>query len=1642
MSTLQGSHVKEVSAPVRTPLRDVQNELLASQQQTHKNKSLILSERTTSEKKGPITSCHSAEHYVEDTTSEMQKIHCAPESTNETSQMDPSSSPTDDQCAFTDRGDMTYTFLGGEIQLSDTLDTTDATQGIPLDNNSHSVCTDSELEEGNIETFQDVEPHFDHPYYQAERSTISSCDVPTVAPSVTHMSASPDNLTASHLPVTDTDGVGDITFKSFVCSDVEIEVSGTPDETSELSALLKNLTVEGHQALSQSNGGLDEGADVLLNCSQHVDHPYCNVENNTTGDPAVYLGHESQALEEDLAFQMHSKIHAESLLYFEEANTDAGTSNGQNGDITFKSFMCMGGEVDILEDASRLSEKSVVIMEEKTLENSEPSVFSVTVHEGETSAAVPSGEGHADHPYSEIQMSFVCDSPAIDASLEIPVVAEKAMDEESCSDQIINREESAVLSYVQDTSSCTNDVSAKSSAPVTQVNVMTASPAGSQHALQESAVLSYVQDTSSCTNDVSAKSSAPVTQDNVMTASPAGSQHALQESAVLSYVQDTSSCTNDVSAKSSAPVTQDNMMTASPAGSQHALQERSSGDDSALGSSSDPFQAFEGEPEELRRDSPQPALGETLSVQFQELSAPSTPRASFLSRSLLLDPPDDEQDSRLWAGALDSPLPPPQLNSTALPSSLICMSVPPSPSPPAQTLRVAPEPPTGPSAPHVVQWLTPQVLLGGGPLQEQMRQMAELLIAASGKHPTTPVNQQSACVGTSPLKCAERSMNTSVVPEVEVPVADVSTSTDSLLWNLSPGSLECLPRAELEQRLTSYLIMSEALLQQVASARAQPPSSGPAPSDLRDKLIQTDHTELSQMETYKDLYVVALDKIQSLQLDLHELESLRHNMQATSSNMVAIKTDTEEALSSMKDIGDIVSEDQKDMSKQMSQMKSLYGKCRETLRKMQQKTRDCLEQRDDMRSRMDEALQAKEAAFSVVEQLRGHSAARLAELEESVGSHQQLREALRHSCPLQAALNKDYVETLAEAKELLKATLEDHASLQEELGRARHLLQRTRPVLLRLHQRASDAVDQSELCQREREQALEDRDQIQQEREQTQESLQDAGRLIGDLNTQLTILNAEMTVLRQQLEEVEEERDQLQRRSTELSATVTSTMASYAFLEQALGSETKKMQQSMHEAQETRERASGLEQALEASQGEVLGLTEALAQRDGLVSELRAQAEVHTAQLRQLQKLKVELSSSKEMNEFLQMENELTQEQMSESEGMLRTHLQGLRERNLECEDLKLALSQLRQERDSLAEELDSTSTSARAMLLEQGEQLAQASKHVTMLHHHMHCFTSTLELALSAQAPEASTEDESPEQPASFVDSILKAITHEEEQQPSSKTSADTAVEDEPTDGLGSTRSAFSRVPSTTPRKERAQESSVVQVVTELTEMFTKLTTTIQQLQQHQDTDQEKLHKAKEELQEQLREEAHRHRQQEQELREQLQRLQAQVEKDAAALQQKAQDEKTLNKLCGEMDKNMEQAQKQRAETMELRREGAELRQALQQSQVEAQALKEELNRAVGQSAPSTKAMDERIRLLKEVEKLKQSLAQAEESRSKLMDRAKRHQTVHVMNQTKLERELHLLDDMIETVRKTMISVPHVVKNCVELQKLVEFLG
>ncbi|XP_063074413.1 sperm-associated antigen 5 isoform X2 [Engraulis encrasicolus] len=705
----------------------------------------------------------------------------------------------------------------------------------------------------------------------------------------------------------------------------------------------------------------------------------------------------------------------------------------------------------------------------------------------------------------------------------------------------------------------------------------------------------------------------------------------------------------------------------------------------------------------------------------------------------------------------------------------------------------------------------------------------------------------------------------------------------------------------------------------------------------------------------------------SLQLDLEQSRMFWSNMQAVSTNMVSM---TENVLASVKDICITTVSDHEDVPNEVT---SLEKKCHEILRVIQQQTRDWLQHMEEVQQTKD--METPEA-FNTVEQQECPSTAELEEMEVLI-------EALTQSCPPQ-------------------------------LGRAWQHQSRIRPALQQLCERVSVAVEESKLHQAERDQALEDSTKMQQDLERAEASLQDAMAQIRDLNTQITILSTEMVALRQELTEVEQESAQLQKCNTELSATITSTMASYAFLEQALGNETKKLVLHTSMAQEAREKASGLEQALEASQCRVQELTESLA-------EMENQAMAQAAQQGPLQTLEAEIARLNELNEFLDLETKVAQEQAVQSSEMLCRQLQSLRERNLECEDLKDALSRIREERDSFGEQLNREQT----LVLELSEQMSQVTDTTKTLYQRIFMLTTVLELALNdkTQAPESSAEEQS------------TSITSpgEEKQDLSSKTIRDAGVKNVHINGLGSTSSAFSRVAATTDNKEE----DTIAAATDLTDMFTKFQTIFNQYERHRDAELDQLRKAKEELEEQLRDDSHRHQQEEQKLQEQLH----EVDKNSAA-KLKDQDQKSLTKWSTDINNFMEKNHKLKLENIELRKKGAEWKQLLQQSEVEGQILKEEIAQAAHQSDSTTKAMDERILLSKQVEKLKLNLAEAEESKSKIMEKAKRHESVHKINQSKLVRELHLLDSMMETVRKTLASMPHVVNNCVELQKLMEYLG
>ncbi|KAK6324710.1 hypothetical protein J4Q44_G00040520 [Coregonus suidteri] len=1490
---------------------------------------------------------------------------------------------TEDTAVDTRFGDITFkSFIcaGGEVEVSDPSRVVDETIILPKNQLNISSLPGYENENTCLSdsmVTQCCDNHVDHVYCDLEN------DLATTEADLSFNGGS--NISLSVPQFTDiahvTGGQGDVTFKSFICTGGEVEVSEASRVAHDTIVLPKDQPANHHQPYNDSiyPSVIVDDLD-MQSIDDRADHLYCNMAASSV----------------DLSFKepthcslQSSTLKSIELVHNNDESTGVQNAIGGQADVTFKSFICAGLEVEVSE-STRVSEDTILLPENQTVTS-----HLLYNHSVNPSIIEEQSSDHAEHPYCHVETEGAvskADTPAIsepsmgNASLrslkDLDDVACQLFPEGPKQGSSLHAEDSVLAPSIQlesDSSHCNEfGASARSSTPVDEDNPSIVSRSHSHGSLQES---SGARDSA-----LGSSSNAPLPSNTTDDASSENIADVLTELPEIPSVARWAGGGDALQFELFSPV-----LSATPMTRRGGVQKLSFAqmEDSALetGRGCVPINSAEG-----------------------SFVVPANP------------------DSRLWAAVLESPMPLPKFNSTAVGAASI-RKPPPSPDPVTETVEMRPEVdvPRVKSQPKVEMGLFDHLpgLVREEPLQQQLIQMAQLLILASGKmdavsNPalaltpapappvvgttagTVAVECHSMCVGTTPVRRADRSANTSGQFERkrEFSVSDACTSTDSLLWNLAPGSLCGVPRQELEQRLTSTLIMVEALVQQLCTARGQGHSRGPGPSELRDKLVQTDHTELSQTVTYKDLYVTALERIKELELDQTTLQNLVHSMQDTRSTMTALSGDTEAALSSMRQIRYLVKEDQQSLATQYGQMKSLYEKCKESQGRMVQKVRDTLQQREDMRRRMEEAFTAKGHAFSVTEQLRAHCAMRISELEESVGSHQELMAALTKTYPEQVTLNKAYVESLNSASELLRGTMSEHASLHQELKTARRLLQRTTPILVKLNEKAANAIGERDQHLSERDQAVEEREQIQEELDQTNLSLQDARQEIGDLNLQATIMNSELGVLRQKLSEGEEERAQLERKVTELSATVSSTLASYAFLEQALAAESTKLQQSWQEIQQATDRANQLEGALVQSEQRVCELSQALAHSEEQLIQLQSHSHSQSLQLQKLHEVRKQLNSVMETNEFLQMENDMAREQVVESEGTLRANLQGLRERNIQCEDLKGALSQLQ--------------------CVTKPEACGKDEVSQPSLHFARHPSTS-------------------------FVDSIMVAITTDLAQANDTQPPLD-MTEEPQAEGLGSEISAFTRL-APTPKKcqvvpPEEEQSSVVELLADLANTVSELSSAITQLRQSKDTEQEALNNTICGLQGEQQAQAHRHRAEVSELRGQLSRLQTQLDRDQVALQNKAQEIDTMKRICSEVNEAREFLYMHKTENKELRREVAELHRSLHQSQVESQALRDELRNTGNQSAHSMHSMDDKIRLLKEVERLKRTLLEAEEGRGKLLERAKRHQLIHDTNQKKVEKELRVLDDMIETVRKTLSSVPDVVKNCKELKTLVEYLG
>ncbi|XP_061326064.1 sperm-associated antigen 5 isoform X2 [Pezoporus flaviventris] len=369
----------------------------------------------------------------------------------------------------------------------------------------------------------------------------------------------------------------------------------------------------------------------------------------------------------------------------------------------------------------------------------------------------------------------------------------------------------------------------------------------------------------------------------------------------------------------------------------------------------------------------------------------------------------------------------------------------------------------------------------------------------------TPVPTTVTGTFMTPRDLRESSTNTSTGPP---PCAkDSAAETDSLLWHCPREQLKSLPRAELEGRLESTLIIIEALSLQLRgwneNQRALP---GVGPAEQRDALTQTDVTHPKGEEIYRNLYLElrrrtdALQRQRGVEQDLHrELKTAVEGMGAWSRQRLLFQGLTDASLQSLRD-------EQRALAQEREQARALVSRCQALLERVPSKLQSCLEERDAMRQRADEALQAEQEAsrqleetsvalqdtVAKLEQLTvansrlsaDHSSlmTSLASLEQERDARQQERDALQQENEKQ----QEEMAWLAREREALQRERNGLCQELREATECREFLeqenQMSRTQLLEVEARLRSTLDTLQECSQQHEELMDSHQRLREER--------------------------------------------------------------------------------------------------------------------------------------------------------------------------------------------------------------------------------------------------------------------------------------------------------------------------------------------------------------------------------------------------------------------------------------------------------------------------------------------------------------------------------------------------------------------------------
>ncbi|TRZ24299.1 hypothetical protein HGM15179_002747 [Zosterops borbonicus] len=391
----------------------------------------------------------------------------------------------------------------------------------------------------------------------------------------------------------------------------------------------------------------------------------------------------------------------------------------------------------------------------------------------------------------------------------------------------------------------------------------------------------------------------------------------------------------------------------------------------------------------------------------------------------------------------------------------------------------------------------------------------------------TPVLSMATGTSMTPRDVWERSMNTS---RGSLPCAkDSAAETDSLLWHCPREHLKTLPRAELEGRLESTLIIIEALSLQLRDwQESQRPQPGVGPAKLRDAFTQTDttHPEGSTWGSQSLLFQGLADA----------------------------------AFRSLQD-------EQGALTQEQEQERTLVSQSQAVLESVPSKVQSCLEERDAIRQQVDEALRAKDQGYLFLEAFCAHASAQISARDQSLASQQELSTLLAHAINLQASLSAK-AQSFREFLDVTFENLEkERRALDEEREQTRALVSQSHALLERVPGKLRSCLEELAATRERAEDALQAKEEISCQLEKTLMTLQDTGAQLEQLTVANSRLGKDLSSVMINLASVEQERDALQQENEKQWE----EMAQLAKERNSLQQECKELCQELREATECRE---------------------------------------------------------------------------------------------------------------------------------------------------------------------------------------------------------------------------------------------------------------------------------------------------------------------------------------------------------------------------------------------------------------------------------------------------------------------------------------